>query len=253
MSRMSCARDVRGALRSDARGGGGLPQLGHLGPPRLERAIRRAQADEILPMLLGAMTINRGDGGNHAIRAADLLQIGDIEEQAHVAGTSQLVQLDHARFEQRPRRLGLFLELRDLIAGIAELAADLLRVRFNLSELLRPQIALDFETPKIAEQRALLPRERIGLALQCDEPFVCSPGLRLRPRAIGRLRDERGCARHERMTERARQWAIGQGPSAMVCHGRRLLATEMSKVTHDCEHVHSIGSLTGDRPATDRP
>jgi hypothetical protein len=142
----------------------------------------------------------------------------------------------------------LFLELRNLIAGIAELAADLLRVPFNLSELLRPQIALDFETPEIAEQRALLSRERIGLALQCDEPFVCSPGLRLRPRAIGRLRDERPCADDK---QRAGQWAIGQGPSAMVCHGRRLRTTEECKVIHDSSMCilsvdHRSSTMTAD-------
>ena len=114
---------ARRAVRGDARGGRRLLQLGHLGPPRFERAVRRAQADEVLLMLLGAMAIDGGDGRNHAIRAADFLQIRDIEEQAHVAGTAQLVELDHARFEERTRRLGFFLERRDLIAGIAELAA----------------------------------------------------------------------------------------------------------------------------------
>ena len=109
-----------------------------------------------------------------------------------------------------------FLERRDLIAGVAELAADLLRVRFDLSELLRPEIALDFETPEIAEQRALLARERIGLALQCDEPFVCSPRLGLRSRAVGALRDER--VADARDNQRAGQWshrpgAMGDGLS----------------------------------------
>ena len=182
---------MRRALGGDARGGRGLLQFRHLGPPLFERAMRGAQADEVQPVLFGAAAIDGGDGRHHAIGAAELLQIGHVEEQAHVAGASQLVELDHARFEDRARCLNGFFELRDLIARIAELEADFLRVGFNLSELLGPEVALDFEAPEIAEQRAFLAGERIGLALQGDEPLVRAPGLRFCPGAIGGLRAQR--------------------------------------------------------------
>ena len=63
-------------------------------PSRARRASSDPYAarrrDEILLMLLGAMTIDCGDGGDHAIRAADFLQIGHVEEQPHVAGAPSL-------------------------------------------------------------------------------------------------------------------------------------------------------------------
>ena len=79
----------------------------------------------------GAPPIDGSDRRHHPIRAAELLQIGDVEQQAHVAGAAQLVELHHARLEHGPRGCGLCLELVDLIAGIAELARDGLRRRLR--------------------------------------------------------------------------------------------------------------------------
>ena len=114
-----------------------------------------------------------------------------------------------------------FFELGDLIARISELAADFLRLRFNLSDLFGSEVALHFEAPQISEQGSLLAGKRIGLALQCDHAVVGPAGLRLGPRTVVRLR----CGRRHGQQDNERVGdprAIRQGSMA---HQRyRLLA-----------------------------
>ena len=241
-----CVR-ARRAFGGDARGRGGLLQPGHFGPARFERAVRRAKAHEILLMLLGAMAIDCGHRSDHAIRAADFPQIGHVEEQTHVAGTSQLVEFDHSRFEDRPRRRRHFFELRDLIARVAQLAADFLRLRFNLSELFGPEIALDFEAPQIAEQRPLLTGERIGLALQCDHAVVGPAGLRFGPRTVARLRDtlrRRAIRDTSAHVHGRRAWVDGRW-SVMVADCRE-------RAVQDRRKMGASASLIGRLPSSDQ-
>src|SRR5688572_8295207 len=145
-----------------------------------------------------AMSIHGSDGGDHAVSAADLPEIGHVEEQAHVSRAAELVDLDHARFENRPRCFDLLLERSDLVAGIAEVETYFQRISLSLFEVLGSEVALDFIPPQIAKPRTLLPSQLIGLALQGDKPLVYAPRLRLSARAVGTLRGkQRGGEQNE--------------------------------------------------------
>jgi hypothetical protein len=94
-----------------ARGGGagslgGPLEPGQFGPPLIEHLIGSPQPDEVLTVLLGTLPIQRGHGCYQPIRAAKFLQVGHTEEEARVAGTTQLVQLNDARLDERCYRAG---------------------------------------------------------------------------------------------------------------------------------------------------
>ena len=218
------ARDG-GAFRRSTRNQCRLLQLGHLGAARVERGVRGTQLREILLMAQRAGAIDGSHGGHHAVRAAELLRVGHVKQQAHVAGAAELVELHHARFEHRPRGGGLGFERVDLIGGVAELEPDFLRVGFNLFELLVAQVAFDFEAPQIDEQGALLRRQGVGLALQRDEPLARAARLRLGARPVASALTRRGSSRVKTMTTpivqsslvdgRSTRWSVVDGRSSM--------------------------------------
>ncbi|MCM3882004.1 MAG: hypothetical protein ND807_18005 [Vicinamibacterales bacterium] len=80
----------------------------------------------------------------------------------------------------------------DLIARVAEIPGNLIRVRIQLLQLLGLEIALDFEAPQVGQQRAFLRGQLSRLSLQRLQALARTARLTFGPRALG-LRERRCC------------------------------------------------------------
>ncbi len=105
----------------------------------------RTELGEVQFVLLDSPPVDGRDGSHHSVSPAEFLRVGDIKEETQVTGSPKFVKLDHARFENRLSRGRLRFECVNLIARIAELACDGLRIGFDLLQLFRLEIALDFQ------------------------------------------------------------------------------------------------------------
>ena len=101
----------------------------HLQPALFRGGAGDLQVLEVALVVGDARAVERRELRDHAIGAPELFQIGDVQQQPHVPGAPQLVELYHARFEHRTRLGVLRLERVDLIADRAQLETDVVGVR----------------------------------------------------------------------------------------------------------------------------
>ena len=119
-------------------------------------------------MLLNALAIEMRHRGGHAVDAAERSQIVDVEEQAPIARPAQLVQPDQPRFDIGTIGVRRAPQRRRARRRFAQLAARLLGVLIEASQLRDFQLAFDFELPQLDEQLAFLRRELFASRCSAD-------------------------------------------------------------------------------------
>ena len=135
-----------------------------------------------------AIAIELGERGHGPGRLAEAPQVGRGEEQAQVARLAELVDLDQPQLQlgQSGARRGL--QRVHSRRRLIELGLDPGGVGIDALELGGFDQALDLERAQVADQRALVRREAIGLALERLEALGGPPRERFRPRPLRRLR-----------------------------------------------------------------
>ena len=115
-----------------------------ISPGVLRARCTPSEADDILPLLFGAMAIDGGDGRHHryarptSFRSETLKSMRTYRRRPACRARPCALPESGARF-------GRLFELGNLVARVAELDADLLRFCLDVLELLGSEIALDFE------------------------------------------------------------------------------------------------------------
>ncbi len=131
------------------------------------------------------------DGGDKARGLGHLPCIGGRHEQPQVASLAEFVQIDEAGLDRRPLRDVFGLEASHFGIERAELGRSRRDVRLDAPELFSLDLAIDLELAEIAEQRARLGRESVGLLLQHAQAVAGPLRARFGAVAARRLRRSR--------------------------------------------------------------
>src|SRR5207237_1057777 len=152
------ARIARARLQS--------PQLGDAGFERLALARERRHGAAVF---FDAVAIDPSERRRRAVRASQLPQIVDVEQQPPVARAAHLVQLHEARFDVGTLPIRLPLQRLRARGRRVELTLNAAGLRLDRGELFRFDLSIQFELAELNEQRLLLRSERFRLALERRE------------------------------------------------------------------------------------
>src|SRR4029079_11503138 len=131
--------------------------------------------------------------------------------QADVAAATELVDLDEPRAQVGALGQILLFQRRDLPAGIGHRLLHRLDLAIGVVQRIGLQLAVDLELAEVAEERALLRGELIGLALEGLQPRRRARRLRFGARPLRLRRGDRGEQRPEGEGEEEERDA-GGGP-----------------------------------------
>ena len=140
------------------------------------------------------IAIELRQSGNHARGASKLPHVCGRQQQPQIAGAAELVDLHQPRAQVGALGEILALELVDPVSGRGELGGDFGGGGAGPAKLLSLDLPLDLERAEIVQERALLGRQLVGLALQRLLPLGGAPGERFGAGAVRWLavRNRRG-------------------------------------------------------------
>ena len=142
------------------------PQLGDAGFERLALARERRHGAAVF---FDAVAIDPSERRRRAVRASQLPQIVDVEQQPPVARAAHLVQLHEARFDVGTLPIRLPLQRLRARGRRVELTLNAAGLRLDRGELFRFDLSIQFELAELNEQRLLLRSERFRLTLERRE------------------------------------------------------------------------------------
>jgi len=160
-------------------------------------------------MLGDALLVDVHERGHGARRSTELAHAGRTKEQLGVACAAALVDVHELRLQVGQLRDALLLERGKALAARLDRRAAAGHRGLRLAHALLLQLALHLELPQVAEQRARLSREAIGLRLEHADPIGHAPRLGFGARAVRCLR---GKPRTQRQRDDARERTGSHGP-----------------------------------------
>jgi len=165
-----------------------------------------------------ALAVQRGEGTDRAVRAPDVTQVIDTEQQSKIPAAPEFVQLDQPIAQDGCFRRARLFEQLTMPDGVGQFLFEILGFRFVLREAFRGHGAIDLETPEFGQQRTLAREQAVGFLFECLQAlrgaFGCS--LRGRRRGLSWRRLARGYARHIQCSAEERG---GCRSDAQVFHG----------------------------------